>query len=80
MPGRSSYHRRILRPRHGTQSESQDHRHFAGVLLKAKRDSQIPSLKFEMDSLVLNTAYFVSSPLSAGGGLLSLPKPSNYRK
>ena len=31
-----------------------------GVLLKAKRDGQIPSLKFEMDRLVKNAGFFVS--------------------
>ena len=31
-----------------------------GVLLKAKRDGQIPSLKFEMDRLVQNAGFFVS--------------------
>lgn len=31
-----------------------------GVLLKAKRDGQIPSLKFEMDRLVQDAGFFVS--------------------
>lgn len=31
-----------------------------GVLLKAKRDGQIPSLKFEMDRLVQDVGFFVS--------------------
>lgn len=32
-----------------------------GVLLKAKRDGQIPSLEFEMDRLVQEAGFFVSS-------------------
>ena len=31
-----------------------------GVLLKAKRDGEIPSLKFEMDRLVQDAGFFVS--------------------
>jgi hypothetical protein len=31
-----------------------------GVLLKAKRDGEIPSLKFEMDRLVKDAGFFVS--------------------
>ncbi len=32
-----------------------------GILLKAKRDGQIPSLEFEMDRLVQEAGFFVSS-------------------
>lgn len=32
-----------------------------GVLLKAKRDGEIPSLKFEMDRLVQEAGFFVSN-------------------
>ncbi len=50
---------RILRSRHGPQSEIRI-TGTLGVLLKAKRDGEIPSLKSEMDRLVQEAGFFVS--------------------